>query len=1714
MAKLHADKLAGCVSHTKFTPADVARLEARAAALKETHEFDDENHAYAEAALRIAAESRSHHENILGALTREDAAKAKDKAREPIAAPVFTKHDNVPDLADAVAKENGFPQAVAEAYVQHVELGRSLTKIAATLGVGKSTAAEFVQKMRPLMDEAKPARLEVGAVEPAAAEHVAEPTTAAEEPAPDQRAADVNEEEHTEPDNTPAEELTASGDVADEDNQASGQGPRDEGTNVNISDAPHGEGETKAKNDEAATKQYGRVAKEGAQARWDALDNGAPKSARVAWSELGPGQKAGFADEVKKGKAAEAYASISAMHQEGIKLVEAQDFLSDEVDGKVAGVDKLTTVEQMVGPKLHVLQQKFPALFKLNPEATIKSASGSFTYHGFADGQAKVMATALHNLLRSSAGNLVRAVMPLVDSFGAFDPTSTQGKTGAAYLHSTDRSIVVFNKNFIFDEFDPRPPVVQLVQMVHELTHVADSRAGEALTGGRRNAEATLQKTAPTSVSVNYTSGSTIDFKLNDVAREAYDAYAKDPELWKDLRQSMHPLFLETFTLEQDKGAMAQDDEHYMTIADNASTELSPKLVELYLTAPALLKRLPLAYAYADRLAHANNIHEAANILGGTNASTSDFHTPATGRRNDRLSEQVPRDAADGRAADGERVRAVAAGERQERKDRAGAAGQGQDQGGNSGLNVPPPITGGAGVTAWIKAQFSDKVWRNHPGLLGWLSTEQLADRWKDLPLVKAFSDTMRKMDGRSTQVIAQSDRHSTQWSALRKRHGPKTDQNFGQLLLDATTANTWPDRALTDAGNKHLDAKDAGVQAEHEALARAYKNLPAAYQTLFNDIVADKAAQREATVAGLRKGIVSAYYPEPGKGGLTAEQIDAAAALKPDARDAFAKSNVKSATDDKALKSLWSDIDAHKENFPGLAGPYFPKMRFGDHVVSWKSGDYQAQERAVAHANEQVQQLLSAGNYQPITELEGDLRSMESRLKRSTRQEHREMLKSDIAAAKTERESLLQPIAAARKLLADQQNKLMNMKADAAHYGVEFYENRALAMVNEERLRAHFGTGGTAVSRELKDQFLRQMDGVTPAFMRTLEDKMSSSLSGVDAAKVRDAMRELYLRLQPENSALKRQLKRANVSGVRYDEAQRAYALSSLHAAHSISRLEHGNKLHEHINELRFNAPDEDAKLLGNELGKRIAQNMAAPDGLRALSMMANATYLSYLGMSPSFMVTQITQPWVISAPIMAGRHGVRTTGKLLARAGVDAAKLLKGSFDADKRWKYHLDPQVGVEAGIINADEAKMLQELMDHGRIDITITHDLGATSAGANDGPIATAAAIASYPAQQLEMANRVSTALAGYRAERAKGTPHLEAMQYADTLVADTHLNYAASNRARLMHPNSFGGWGRVMFQFRAYQQGMLYLIYKNMVDGARGNPEARKSLAYLAGMQLATGGVAAMPMPGVMAVAIGLLYKAFTDDDDEKDLKEMLYQGVKSVVGDTGATAVMKGIPAALGVDVSSKVGMGNIAEAVPYADERAKGKDIVKDYFAQLVGGPAVGMAMNWAEALKSAGQGDFLKATAQAAPAALAGPLKAYGYASQGLTDSRGNTVLGADEMGAADAVVKALGFQPTEVQRVQDQRRAYFEARGNRNDARAKLLAEYAHARLNGGDTATVREEVAGFNERHPDDRINAAQLEKSVAAQRVRERSMRHGIPVGRHDKALAAEMGIE
>ena len=260
-------------------------------------------------------------------------------------------------------------------------------------------------------------------------------------------------------------------------------------------------------------------------------------------------------------------------------------------------------------------------------------SSTEWTYTGLSVEARAVVGSVVDMLTRCAAAPFVKVALPLVAAFGTFTPTQdSQRRIGATYLH--ENRTLIFNRHYMpTGEALSRPALGTLVLMAHQLVHAADLAAGRLVT--RLDVPASTLKTSPTLVHVEYESDPSTGEQMakvdyGPVALEAFSAYVRDPVLWTDLRQSMGDLHDFVAMLVNRKYAVGDlDREATKQLADFASEYLTPKLMELYLTAPEHLSNLPQAYAHAEMLAHAGSLEEIATVLGGSSNVT--VHTGAAG---------------------------------------------------------------------------------------------------------------------------------------------------------------------------------------------------------------------------------------------------------------------------------------------------------------------------------------------------------------------------------------------------------------------------------------------------------------------------------------------------------------------------------------------------------------------------------------------------------------------------------------------------------------------------------------------------------------------------------------------------------------------------------------------------------------------------------------------------------------------------------------------------------------------------------------------------------------------------------------------------------------------------------------------------------------------------------------------------------------------------
>lgn len=654
------------------------------------------------------------------------------------------------------------------------------------------------------------------------------------------------------------------------------------------------------------------------------------------------------------------------------------------------------------------------------------------------------------------------------------------------------------------------------------------------------------------------------------------------------------------------------------------------------------------------------------------------------------------------------------------------------------------------------------------------------------------------------------------------------------------------------------------------------------------------------------------------------------------------------------------------------------------------------------------------------------------------------------------------------------------------------------------------------------------------------LEESITAELGGETRAEVKNMLAKLMFDSLPEHHALKNQMRREGIYGENEDMRQ-VFAQTSISQAHYISRLQFGGELNASMLDIGKAARrDIEMRQIQNELKLRTKLSMDNTQSALTDSMV-NASYFAHLGLSPAFLLTNMTQVPMITAPWLGARHGVGATKRAMAAALVDTAKLIKSTYK-DGDWRSELDWNSMFPVG---SNEDRMFRDLLDRNVLDITMEHDLAAVAnaqkgifddkiskaTGGKLGGMSDVVKLVNTPVRITELANRAVTALSAYRLKmQALATApmtdeerHKAAVDYAARAVSETQLNYSELNAPRHMR-QVFGSkpLAKMIFQFRKYQQGMLYLIAKSISDalpGSKATAEDRRiARRTLAGLYMTTGlmaGTTGMPLMGTVGVAgiANLVASAFGDDDEPFDFETEYRNFLTDWLGKDMALLVAKGVPAALGADLSKRVGMGDIANPIPFVQRGQTGQSTVANVL-YAAGGAPIGMVGTMYDGIVAMANGDVMKGMEKIVPVkAVKDALRTYRYTDEGMTDKRGNVILAPEKFDTWDLALRGMGFTPTKEAEYYAANAAVQAAKTAATDARTRLLREYSEAKLKGETTEDVDAKIAEFNERHPEKgvkidfstKLKSVQARRKMAAERTES-----GVRIGKYEKPFAGE----
>lgn len=702
---------------------------------------------------------------------------------------------------------------------------------------------------------------------------------------------------------------------------------------------------------------------------------------------------------------------------------------------------------------------------------------------------------------------------------------------------------------------------------------------------------------------------------------------------------------------------------------------------------------------------------------------------------------------------------------------------------------------------------------------------------------------------------------------------------------------------------------------------------------------------------------------------------------------------------------------------------------------------------------------------------------------------------------------------------IADLNSRIDQLEADGQHFWVSSHENRS----GMENALKEYESRGLVGRRSMADQRL----GALPtrnlhSTIAALTAEATKNLSKDGAKEVSNALAEILLRSLPEGHALERQAARKGVAGA-MEDMKRAVAVAGRQNAYYIARLNHAKEVADALHEMGRDAKgDINLEHVYRELEQRHALNMQWHD-TPWQDAIGKAAWTWFLGASPAFLAINAAQPWLVSAPVMAGEYGAGAATRELARATADAFKVMKqarwkdGKFDL---WS-GIDPDAVEgrfmtrnEKGEQISEERKALRELIQRGVIDEGLSPELAMYAESGGTGLLTKLSRAFGWPAQQVELVNRVATALAAFRLERAKqgGRPdaYQKALDKAYATVVNTHVDYGAENAPRVMREGGGIPLAKLVFQFRRYQQAMMYLLASNVAK-LRNPAEqkmARATLGYLALTSGMAGGVVGLPLAGTVM----FLKDLFGDDDDEEgDAKARLRNTLYDLTGDkTLADVLAKGVPTLFGMDIAERAGMGQVTQLFPRLDlSRSKTAEDKLGKTLVAVAGPAGGLAVQGMDAASFFGAGDWVRGTERLLPKMMADPLRAARERVTGQEDRKGEQLMSSEELNYWDTIRRVAGVSSVRESDRFEADRALKSIEQGMNDRRSRIHAEFRRA-LRSGDFEDVRGMIDEYNADHPDMPIKPKDEAawRKEAQRAVSERDPETGLKITRRQQPLA------
>ena len=663
----------------------------------------------------------------------------------------------------------------------------------------------------------------------------------------------------------------------------------------------------------------------------------------------------------------------------------------------------------------------------------------------------------------------------------------------------------------------------------------------------------------------------------------------------------------------------------------------------------------------------------------------------------------------------------------------------------------------------------------------------------------------------------------------------------------------------------------------------------------------------------------------------------------------------------------------------------------------------------------------------------------------------------------------------------------------DAAGNIVSVSRAETQAQANQLRKELIAQYPNDKVGRVMLDkEFVSSRDGVTRGFMSDLFDAVDKlNISSQERAEFEDTLGQLYLNSLPDISFAKSGMHRKGTAGFSQN-ARRAYAQHMSRGSHYIAKMRHSDVLQAKLDEMQEyvkaqgeadpNYDQPKMQRVIDEIEKR-HESLMNNHTAGWSSLATSVGFMWYMGLSPASALVNLSQTALVAYPIMGAKWGFAKAGKELLIASGQASKSLNDLQSS------------------LSGDEKTAFDEAVKRGVIDMTQAHDLAGVARGEDDSvmwKIRKPMEWASFMFHHAEKFNRQVTFIASYRLAKQAGANHKQAIEQAIDATYEGHFSYAASNRPRIMQ----GDWARVFLLFKQYGQNMVYSLSRNAYLSAKGDKQAMKTLAGILALHGTFAGILGLPLATTL---LGFASALGGDDDEPWDAEIALRNYLAELLGDGASEVISKGLPRALGIDLSSRVGLDSLI--LPRMQEGLEGQRAGESFTAAMTG-PVAGIGVNaiagFSDIQKAVTPNEYLIGTEKLLPKAFRDLVKTYRLAAYGNVDKTGIEIVPQENISLSDVGQQALGFRSGKIAQAQEGKSAIYKMDKEIGSKRQRLMNRYAKAYMAGDTIAAdeawqdIKRFNAGIGKDYPKLKITKPKLMQSIKQRRRRIEDAEDGI----------------